>query len=65
MEARVVKVGFDWHDRYAISQAWRVGDLVFTSGQAAIAQDGSLVGAGDFSAQAEQAFANLPSSHNT
>jgi reactive intermediate/imine deaminase len=44
---------------YRISQAFRVGDLVITSGQAAIDRDGNLVGVGDFAAQAEQVFANL------
>jgi len=44
---------------YRISQAFRVGDLVSTSGQAAIDRDGNLVGVGDFAAQAEQVFANL------
>src|SRR5262245_51573449 len=37
----------------------RVGDLVFVSGQAAVAEDGGLVGVGDFDAQAEQVFQNL------
>lgn len=46
---------------YRISQAVRVGDLVFVSGQAAIAPDGSVVGIGDFDAQAETVFANLRS----
>ncbi|HBO13994.1 MAG TPA: RidA family protein [Halieaceae bacterium] len=44
---------------YRISQAFRVGDLVITSGQAAIDKHGNLVGVGDFAAQAEQVFANL------
>jgi reactive intermediate/imine deaminase len=43
---------------YKISQAIRVGELVFVSGQAAIDESG-LVGGGDFDAQAEQAFRNL------
>ena len=43
---------------YRISQAIRLGDLVFVSGQAAIDESG-LVGVGDFDAQAEQAFRNL------
>ena len=43
---------------YRISQAIRLGDLVFVSGQAAISESG-LVGVGDFDAQAEQAFSNL------
>ena len=44
---------------YKISQAIRLGDLVFVSGQAAIDESGALVGVGDFDAQAEQTFRNL------
>mgnify|MGYP002784070810 CR=1 FL=1 len=44
---------------YRISQAIRVGDLVFVSGQAALDLDGNLVGGDDFRAQAEQAFTML------
>jgi reactive intermediate/imine deaminase len=44
---------------FKISQAIRLGDLVFVSGQAAIDQSGALVGVSDFDAQAEQAFKNL------
>lgn len=44
---------------YHISQAFRVGDLLITSGQAAINSHGELVGVGDFDAQAQQVFANL------
>jgi reactive intermediate/imine deaminase len=49
----------DPYEPYRISQAMRVGDLLFVSGQAAIDEHGQLVGVGDFDAQAEQAFANL------
>jgi len=49
----------DPYEPYRISQAIRVGDFVFVSGQAAIDADGQLVGVGDFDAQAEQAFTNL------
>ena len=49
----------DPFEAYRISQAMRVGDLVYTSGQAAIDLRGNLVGVGDFDAQAEQVFANL------
>lgn len=59
MRAEVVEPPFGWHETYAISQAHRVGDLVFTSGQAAIAPDGSVVGVGDFGAQVEQTMQNL------
>ena len=44
---------------YLLSQAIRVGDFLFISGQAAAGDDGAIVGPGDFDAQAEQAFRNL------
>ena len=55
---RIVTVP-DPYARYRLSQGYRIGDLLFISGQAAIADDGKLVGPGDFDAQAKQAFANL------
>jgi reactive intermediate/imine deaminase len=44
---------------YAICPGWRVGDLIFLSGQAAISPDGAIVGEGDFDAQLAQTFANI------
>ena len=44
---------------YLLSQGFRVGDLVIVSGQAALDEHGSIVGVGDFDAQAEQVFRNL------
>jgi 2-iminobutanoate/2-iminopropanoate deaminase len=44
---------------YLLSQAMRVGELVFVSGQVGIDDDGELVAVGDFEAQADQAFRNL------
>jgi 2-iminobutanoate/2-iminopropanoate deaminase len=49
----------DPYAAYRISQAIRVGDFVFVSGQAAIDESGALVGIGNFDAQAEQTFRNL------
>ncbi len=49
-------------DRFAtvhISQGFRVGDLVFVSGQAAVDDQGQVVGKGDFGRQAHHAVANL------
>ncbi|MGI9615240.1 MAG: RidA family protein [Acidimicrobiales bacterium] len=49
-------------DRFAavnISQAFRVGDLVFVSGQAAVDDDGHVVGVDDFGVQARHAIGNL------
>ncbi|MEQ8347184.1 MAG: RidA family protein [Sneathiellaceae bacterium] len=54
-----VRTERDPYEAFLISQAIRVGDLVYLSGQAAIDLDGNVVGAGDFDAQAAQVFANL------
>lgn len=44
---------------YLIAPGWRVGDLLFLSGQASIGPDGSIAGIGDFDAQLAQTFANI------
>ena len=49
----------DPFEPFLISQAFRVGDLVITSGQAALSPEGDIVGTGDFEAQAAQTFSNL------
>ncbi len=54
-----VRTDPDPFEPFFISQAFRVGDLVITSGQAAIDSQGNLVGVGDFDAQAEQTFRNV------
>ena len=59
VEFERVRTDPDPYEPYRISQAMRVGDLVFVSGQAAIDEDGGLVGVGDFDAQAELVFRNL------
>lgn len=54
-----ITVPGDWYEPYRISLGYRVGDLLFLSGQAAISRKGELVGVGDFDAQAQQTFENL------
>jgi 2-iminobutanoate/2-iminopropanoate deaminase len=49
----------DWYEPFRIALGYRVGDLIILSGQAAIDRDGTLVGEGDFDAQAQQVFENL------
>ncbi|ASK87362.1 RidA family protein [Sphingorhabdus sp. SMR4y] len=44
---------------YAISPAWRAGDLLFLSGQAAIDEQGQVIGVADFDAQLRQVFINI------
>lgn len=49
----------DPFEPFFISQAFKLGNLVVTSGQAAIDLHGNIVGVGDFDAQADQTFNNL------
>jgi len=42
-----------------LALGYRIGDILYVSGQAAISPEGEVVGAGDFDRQAEQTFANL------
>ncbi|MEO5810661.1 MAG: RidA family protein [Rhodanobacter sp.] len=44
---------------FRLAQGYRVGELLFISGQAAMDESGQLVGIGNFDAQAEQVFTNL------
>lgn len=54
-----VKTDPDFYAPYLISQAIRTGSLLFVSGQAALGDDGNLIGVGDFDRQADQTFRNL------
>jgi 2-iminobutanoate/2-iminopropanoate deaminase len=54
-----VRTDPDPYEPFRLSQAFRVGELLFVSGQAAIDENGDVVGAGDFDAQAVQTFENL------
>jgi reactive intermediate/imine deaminase len=59
VDAHEIRLSPDPIAAYRISQGFRVGDLLFISGQAAIADDGTIVGVGDFDAQVEHVFARL------
>ncbi len=49
----------DPYEAFRLAQGYRVGDLLFISGQAAYDDAGRVVGAGDFAVQAEKAMTNL------
>jgi reactive intermediate/imine deaminase len=49
----------DPYEPFRLAQGYRVGDLLFISGQAAYDDAGRVVGAGDFAVQAEKAMSNL------
>ena len=54
-----IKTDPDFYAPFKVAQAYRVGDLIFVSGQASIDDDGNVVGVGDFDAQARQTYKNL------
>jgi 2-iminobutanoate/2-iminopropanoate deaminase len=59
VQVEQVKVDPDPYEPYRLSQGFRVGELLFVSGQTGIDERGELVALGDFHAQADQAFRNL------
>lgn len=59
MKIERIRIDPDPYEPFRLAQGYRVGDLLFISGQAAIDQSGRMVGIGDFEAQAKQAFENL------
>ena len=58
-DAIQIKTKPDPYEAFNIAQAYRAGDFIFISGQAALDLEGNIIGEGDFEAQAEQAFENL------
>ena len=59
MKIQKISIDPDPYEPFRLAQGYRVGDLLYISGQAAIDDRGQIVGIGDFNAQAEQVFANL------
>ncbi|MDR4495536.1 MAG: RidA family protein [Nitrospirales bacterium] len=59
MKIQRITVDPDPYEQFRLAQGYRVGDLVFISGQTAIDTQGRIVGVGDFDAQAGQTFNNL------
>ena len=58
-DAIQIKTNPDPYEAFNIAQAYKAGDFIFVSGQAALDLEGNIVGDGDFGAQAVQAFENL------
>ncbi len=59
MKIKKITIDPDPYEPFRLAQGYRVGELLFISGQAAIDGNGQLVGIGNFDAQAKQVFANL------
>jgi reactive intermediate/imine deaminase len=54
-----IKTKPDFYAPYKVSQGFRVGELIFVSGQASVDDCGNIVGDGHFEAQARQTYNNL------
>ena len=54
-----IKTNPDPMEPFFLSQGFKVDNLIFLSGQAAIDQQGNIIGKGDFDAQVEQTFMNV------
>jgi 2-iminobutanoate/2-iminopropanoate deaminase len=48
-----------WEKEYGYSQAVKVGDTIYVSGQVSHDDRGSIVGSGDMDAQMRQAYSNI------
>lgn len=59
MEISQIKISPDPYEAFRLAQGYRVGDLLFISGQTAVDDHGNLIGVGDFDAQAKKTFENL------
>ncbi|MEO9469637.1 RidA family protein [Parasphingorhabdus sp.] len=59
MKSEVIQIDPDPLAPFAIAPGWRVGDLLFLSGQAAIDEAGAIIGANDFDEQVKQTFINI------
>jgi len=58
-DAYRIKTENDIYERFKIAQAYRVGDVIYVSGQAALDDDGAIIGPGDFETQARASIRNL------
>jgi 2-iminobutanoate/2-iminopropanoate deaminase len=54
-----IRLDPDPYEQFRVALGYRIGDVLHLSGQAAYDEAGEVVGAGDFTAQATQVFANL------
>src|SRR5262245_35422263 len=52
-------LGMSWEKEYGYSQAVKVGNTIYLSGQVSHNDEGTLVGPGDMKAQMRQAYRNI------
>jgi reactive intermediate/imine deaminase len=59
MHAYQIKTDPDPFEPFLIAQGYRVGGLIFLSGQASIDDAGTIIGPHDFAAQVDRTFKNI------
>ncbi|RYE56322.1 MAG: RidA family protein [Sphingobacteriales bacterium] len=59
MKISQIKVYPDTYAPFRLAQGYRVGHMLYISGQTAVDDNGTLIGIGDFDAQAKKTFENL------
>lgn len=59
MAMELIDGPFGWDDDFPLSQAVKVGNVLYLAGQVAIDRDGRVVGEGDIVAQSRQCFENM------
>jgi 2-iminobutanoate/2-iminopropanoate deaminase len=59
IEKRAHNHGMPWEKEYGYSQAIKVGDTIYLSGQVGHDDKGDIVGEGNMEAQMRQAYANV------
>ena len=59
MKKEPVKLGNFMEEAYGFSQAVKVGDVIYVSGQTAFQADGTIEGVGDMARQMRQAYASI------
>ena len=52
-------LGMSWEKEYGYSQAVKVGDTIYISGQVSNDDEGNIVGRGDMEDQMRQAYENI------
>ena len=52
-------LGMPWEKEYGYSQAVKVGDTIYISGQVSHDDEGKILGRGDMEAQMRQAYTNI------
>ena len=59
MTREIIDPGWAWDDKFSLSQAIKVGNILYISGQIALDPEGNIVGKDDMKAQSERVYENI------